>query len=444
MRGLCLLLTATLAWAQEPARTIAFTHVTVIDTAAGTSEPDMTVVVKGDRVVDAGRSTALKPPDKALIVDAKGKYLTPGLWDMHAHFVQRSVSIYLANGVTGVRDMADDIDQVRKLRDQVASGEVIGPRIYFCGPHVDGPSQRQSGNLIVKTPQEGRDAVDNLKKQGAEFIKVYTNLSREVYFAIAGEAKRQQLPFAGHVPISITAAEASDAGQKSIEHPQGILLGCAKEGADLRSTRGAIVTDYDPERANALFEKLAKNGTWYTPTFAVMRTSSYWNDPETRSKARIEYLPAALRDSWAKSPFTQLMNGIPPSAAEVQHQVFELSLQIAGRMHRAGVGILAGTDSGIPYVVQGFSLHDELYWLVKAGLSPMEALRSATLRPAEYFGITGSSGSIGKGKLADLVLLNADPLQDIANTRKIEAVMAAGHLLTRADLDRMLEKLRAE
>jgi imidazolonepropionase-like amidohydrolase len=176
----------------------------------------------------------------------------------------------------------------------------------------------------------------------------------------------------------------------------------------------------------------------------VLRTYAWWNDPETRANARIEYLPVAIRQFWVKSPFTRLMDSIPPAAAAAQHKTFDLELEIVGRMHRAGVGILAGTDSGIPYVVQGFSLHDELHWLVKAGLTPMEALRSATLRPAEYFGITGSAGAIARGKFADLVLLNADPLQDIANTRKIEAVMAAGHYLARADLDRMLQKLKAD
>ncbi len=449
---------ATLSWAQTP---VAFTHVTVVDVVGGSAEPDMTVVVAGERIAAVAKSADAAPPVDARIVDARGKYLIPGLWDMHAHGVPQSIALYLVNGVTGVRSMNDDLDRIKATRDRIAAGELTGPRIYFCGPFVDGPQRPRPGAISVSTAEEGRQAVVTLKKRGVDFIKVYNDLSRESYFAIADEAKRQHLPFAGHVPRSVTAAEASDAGQKSIEHLSQVVLGCSRDEARLReqslnrpqrvkTSEGTVLSgppipsdSYDPEKAKALFEKFAKNGTWHTPTFAALLVHSHWKDPRKLEDARLEYVPKALQEGWKNSPFSQLVSSIPASADPMLHKVFDLELQIANRMRQAGVGILAGTDSSIPYITQGFSLHRELEWLVKAGFSPLEALRSATLRPAEYFGITGSAGSIAKGKLADLVLLNADPLADISNAEKIEAVVAAGHYLSRATLDGMLAGLKA-
>jgi hypothetical protein len=248
------------------------------------------------------------------------------------------------------------------------------------------------------------------------------------------------MPVAGHVPQSISAEEASDAGQRTIEHLGRVLLSCSRDSSP-RSGQ-ALIDSYDETKANALFAKFVKNGTWHDPTLVVLRVHAFWTDPETVRNARTEYVPRKIRESWKQSPFTKLMESIPPSAVQGQRKVFEMHLQLVSRMHRAGVRILAGTDSSIPYVIQGFSLHDELQWLVKAGLSPLEALRSATIRPAEYFGIGDSAGSIATGRFADLVVLNADPLRDIANTRKIEAVVVAGHYLSRTDLDAMLNQLK--
>jgi imidazolonepropionase-like amidohydrolase len=396
------------------------------------------------------------------LVDGRGKYLIPGMWDMHAHNVPRTTVLYLANGVTGVRSTADDLDSIRKMRDRIAAGELSGPRIYFCGPHVDGPKGHARDALVVATPEEARAAVDDLRRRGVDFIKVYDELSRDAYFAIAEETKRLHISFAGHVPRRITAAEASDAGQKSIEHLSHVLLGCSREEAALmeqgltnprrvQTRQGLVlwpppvpVDTYDPEKAKVLFEKFARNGTWQTPTFTVLHLHAFWSDAETKGHARLEYVPAAVRRAWENSAFAQLVSSTPPADAAEGRKAFDLDLKIVGQMFHAGVGILPGCDTDIPYIVQGFSLHDELEWLVKAGLTPMEALQAATIRPAEYFGITGWLGAIAEGKVADLVLLNGDPVQDVVNTRKIESVMAGGHYLSRADLDRMLEKLKKE
>jgi imidazolonepropionase-like amidohydrolase len=267
---------------------------------------------------------------------------------------------------------------------------------------------------------------------------VYSGLSREVYFAIADEASKLGLPVAGHVPNSVSAAEASNAGQKSIEHLLGVFESCSsgvkatpptgleKFGTGLRQ---AAVT-YDSKRAAALFAKFVRNGTWFVPTLAVLRAAAFIGDPELTKDERVSLLPGILPQLWKSSP-----PGADASERLSERKAqFDRELRLVGDMHRAGVKILAGTDTPNPWVFPGTSLHDELALLVKAGLTPAESLRTATLRPAEFFGTSNRLGTVSVGKLADLVLLSADPLADITNTRRIEAVMVDGRLYDAKDL----------
>jgi hypothetical protein len=424
------------------AKVIAFTHAAVIDPATGTIEPGMTVVVSGDRIAEVAKTTALKLPAGTLIVDATGKYLIPGLWDMHAHGVsnKRTIELFLANGITGVRSMFDDFDAIKDLRNAIKSGTVVGPRIYASGPIVDGPKPVWPGSIAVATAEQGRKAVDNLKERGVDFIKIYSGLPREAYFAIADEANKQHIPFAGHIPDSVTAPEASEAGQKSVEHLYGVALACSRVAAErLRSFQEIAEQQvlegetYDPAKAKALFDKFIRNGTWQTPTLTMLRVNAYWSDPRITQDVRSKYIPETLRQSWTNAPSLYLLNSLPPGAGPTQRKAFDMELKLVGRMQRAGVRILAGTDTGNPYVMPGFALHDELQLLVKSGLTPLEALRAATIRPAEFFGITDAAGSIAKGKFADLVLLNADPFQNISNTQKIDSVVVGGHYINRDD-----------
>ncbi len=433
------------------AKMIAFTHAAVIDPVTGTTEPDMTIVVSGNRIAEVARATALKLPAGTQFVNATGKYAIPGLWDMHVRGASnnRAAELFIANGVTGVRSMFDDLDAIQELRIAIKSGAAVGPRIYASGPIVDGPKPVWPGSIAVATVEQGRKAVDNLKERGVDFIKIYSGLSRDAYLAIAEEAKKQHIPFAGHVPDSITAAEASDAGQKSMEHLYQIALACSRNETRLAAEPLRSFQDiaerqvlegetYDPEKAKILFDKFVKNDTWQTPTLTVLRVNAYWRDPLITQDPRLKYMPQWIRQSWMNSPLLYLLNSLPPPAQATQRKAFDMELELVRNMHRAGVRILAGTDTGNPYVMPGFSLHDELQLLVKSGLTPLEALQTATIRPAEYFHITGAAGTIAKGKFADFVLLNADPLEDIANTQKIDSVVAGGRYFTRGDLDKML------
>jgi len=306
----------------------------------------------------------------------------------------------------------------------------------------------------VGNAAEGRKAVLKVKEMGSDFIKVYSMLPRDAYFAIAGEAKRQNMVFAGHVPEFVSAGEASDSGQKSIEHLTGVLVACSAKEEELRKEnearlradgfRGDTMTleqsraldSFDAKQAAALFARFKRNGTWMCPTLSVLRAQAFIGDADFRNDLRLKYIQNFLRKQFWEDGF-----GFSSRTAEDNartRRVFQKQLEVVGMMKRAGVDFIAGTDTANPYVFPGFSLHDELALLVQAGFTPMEALQAATRDPARYLGRLDSVGTIEKGKIADLVLLDANPLAEIGNTRKINAVVVGGTLITRPELDKML------
>jgi imidazolonepropionase-like amidohydrolase len=385
---------------------------------------------------------------------------------MHAHIAatgragaQQLLALFLANGVTGVREMhAYFADMIFGLRKDIEAGKLSGPRIVAAGAMIDGPNPTAGGALVAADAEQGRAAVRSLKKRGADFIKVHSKLPREAYFAIADEAKKQGLPFAGHVPESVSGGEAADAGQKSIEHLTGLWISCStaeqtlrKETTDaLRSSPpGDLVPlirvwlkpldSYSEPKAQVLYQRFVKNHTWQTPTLVLARALSSLDDPHFTTDPRVKYMPAFVRSFWdLKSPQNQTlvkyMAGLKRS--------YKRSVEEVGKMHRAGVEILEGTDTPFPFCFPGFSVHDELTLLVEAGLTPMEALQSATRNPAHYLGRLADLGTVEKGKLADLVLLDADPLAEIKNTQHIAAVIVRGKLLRQDTLRKMLADLK--
>lgn len=438
-----LLLPVLLVARAEPDRTqvsIALTHVTVIDVTGGPIRRDTRVLINGDRITAIGANVAV-PPD-AKVIDATGKFLIPGLWDMHVHWYARDTfTLFTANGVTGVRQMFGNSDLLR-WRDQIAKGSLLGPRTVVASPIVDGPEPIWPNSISVSNEEEGRKAVRRVKQWGADFVKVYALLSRDAYFGIASEAKLQGIAFAGHAPYSVSPGEASDAGQKSIEHLTGIMIECSAKETELRDKlaktdspqtrfriRAMVLNTYDEKKAANLFARFVKNQTWQCPTLTVLRGGAY---PGNESDGRLRYIPRQLQERWSRR--VRHRTGDDKAAREVFHR----ELAIVGAMRKAGVPILAGTDTGNPFCFPGFSLHEELALLVIAGLTPLEALQSATLNPAKFLGLEKTLGTIEEGKLADLVLLNANPLDDIRNTQRINAVISNGRLFDRKALDKML------
>ncbi len=442
-----------------PAKSLAITGVTVIDATGAPAQPDITVVITGDRITAMGKSGEVGVPVGAQVVDGKGKYLIPGLWDMHVHTISPSfLPLYLANGVTGVRDMhAMDPDATFGLRKQVQEGKQPGPRVVVAGPLVDGPNPLVPGSLVAADAVEGREAVRKLKSMGADFVKVYTKLPRDAYLSIADEAKKQGLPFVGHLPESVSAAEASDLGQKSIEHLTGVELACSDREDELRREAVAVLAmdnqsamallgrigaraadSFSDTKARALYARFVRNGTWHVPTLTVLHSFISLDDPKFTADPRVKYMPPPLRSYW---PLIKLS----PETADDVSRAYKRVTGLVRAMHQAGVPFLAGTDTpGVPYVFPGFSLHDELALLVvDCGFTPLEALQAATRNPAQFLGREKDFGTVETGKLADLVLLDADPLADIHNTKKIAAVVANGRLLPRRELDLMLAEVEA-
>jgi len=470
---LTLLLFPSFLEAQSPSipstKPLILTHVTVIDVTGSPAKPDMSVVIRNHRIAAMGRTSAVVPPKDSEIVDATGKFLIPGLWDMHVHTGRRDIflPLYIANGVTGVRDMGGDIEdpsgelsslsgryvQLSLWSEAIENGSLLGPRLVIAGFLIDG--FKWPGNIAATNAEEGRQAVDVLKKTGVDFVKVKSFLSKDTFLAIAAEARRQHIVLAGHVPDAVRVAEASDAGQKSIEHLTGVALGCsaiertlmdekaqafaARDRARYASVEPRAAETFNATTAKALFSKFVTNGTWQVPTLVELRRNaigevgtggdSAQNDP------RWAYLPASLRDWWSKS-----RNARAPIGGQ---ELFASELSLTQKMHKSGVMFLAGTDTPNPSILPGFALHDELKLLVTAGFSPMEALQSATLNPARYLGREPDMGTIETGKLADLVLLDANPLDDISNTQKIRAVIVNGRYLNRDTLDAMLAGVQA-
>ena len=445
-----------------PKPPIVFHHVTVIDVTGAPSESDMTVIITGNLISAVGKTGKVRVPENAQVIDATGKFLIPGLWDMHVHLSETKTPfpLFIANGVLGVRHMGGNLKQVYEWREAVGRGKLLAPRIIACGLVVDGKTEEDTIGAV--TAAEGRQAVLLNKRQGADFIKVYDGVSRAAYFALVEEARRQRLPFAGHVPIAITSFEASDAGQRSIEHLGNILRSSSTPPADEIERRAdALVkpsgkdgdfshipariaertkielATYDRRKAERLFARFVKNQTWQVPTLEIKRALSYVDDGSFYDDPRMKYIPAAELEGW-KPENQMFLKFRTPEYIRVKRLLYEKEFDLVRQMHRAGVRFLLGTDIPAAYAYTGFTVHDELALFVQAGFTPLEALQTATYNPAIFLGLGKSLGTVEKGKVADLILLDADPLDDIRNTRKISAVIVNGRYLSKEKLEEML------
>ncbi|MCX6559545.1 MAG: amidohydrolase family protein [Candidatus Aminicenantes bacterium] len=442
--------------------TLVFTHVTIINTTGGPSQPDMTVFMTGSRITDIYSAGSVRPPKGVRVIDAEGKYLIPGLWDMHVHWYdERFLSLFIANGVTGVRQMFGFPIHL-DWRERAARGELLAPRQAIASAIVDGPGATWVNSIKVANETDARRAVQKIKSSGFDFVKVYAGLPRDAYFAIADESAKQGLIFAGHVPHSVSALEASEAGQKSIEHLSGVLEACSPIGGEitrgyienmagvnnrtgmdkaklrvLRNLYERLLATYDKERAAALFASFAKNGTWQCPTLTVNRSSAFAGDAEFGNDPRLKYMPRGIRSTWQPGNDPLRASRTAEDYA-VRKRRYQKEREMLAEMRRAGVRFLAGTDTGNPFCFPGFSLHDELTLMVEAGFTPMEALQAATLNAAIFLGRAESLGTVEKGKIADLVLLEANPLENIENTKRIAAVVLGGKLFEKPRLDTML------
>ncbi len=421
----------------------------VIDVVSGATRSDNTVIITGNRIVYAGPAAGASVPADARVLDGRGKFLIPGMWDMHVHgfvwaFSDFAGPLMLANGITGARDMGYFIDTTLRWKRDIAAGSESGPRLVV-GVRVDGPVGRAQFVSHVTSETDAVRAVDTLarKKDGsvrADFLSTDAFIPRAAFFGLAREARKLGIPFAGRVPFSVSIIEASDSGQRSIEQEDDLMRACTSREADFRaqladtsrrrtgddplqprSQARAILSSYDPERCRVVMETLVRNHTWVTPTLVAYQPYAHSFDSATRHPEWSKYVPRIVERGWQRKVLA-----VPsPDPLTVQTS---FSFERTGALNRAGVGLLAGSDAPRAFIYPGFSLHEELALLVRSGLTPIEALRTATYNAASYLGWLDSLGTIGEGKIADLVLLDADPLKDIRNTTRISAVIANGRV----------------
>jgi imidazolonepropionase-like amidohydrolase len=414
----------------------AFSHVTVIDMNSSKPKTDYTVIVQDEKISIVGKTGKIKIPSGIKIIDATGKYLIPGLWDMHIHCFnyengKSNLPGLIAFGITGVRDMGTPLSDILRLRKETSEGKILSPRMYITGPLLETSLTGELANnkllMSAGTKQEVEQAISVLKNAKVDFIKIDNSIPREAYFLIASETKKQNISFIGHLPYTISALEASIAHQKSIEHlggggADGILCSCSYKETQLNdsiskwtknpfeldnivfyksSFTKLILDTYDTTKAKKLFYLFVKNKTWQTPTLVVLDSTWKWNSDR--------------------------LNEIDKQyGIKIRQKQFEL----VKMMQQIGVGLLAGTD--LP--IDNPKLLDELEKLVLSGLTPYQALQTATINPAKFLNIENISGTIENGKFADLVLLDANPLENISNIRKIKAVVVNGKLFTDLEL----------
>jgi imidazolonepropionase-like amidohydrolase len=457
----CLLLTPLSTAQNKPAPApIVIAHATVINPSTSSVQANRTVVITGDHITSVSDAAKFQSPKNARVIDAAGQYLIPGLWDMHVHSAFGDwfpggrdiiLPLFIANGVTGVRDMGGDAPVLFEWRKQITDGKIVGPRMVISGPMLDGylpnGKLRFPSSVAITTPGSAVAAVDSLKTQGVDFIKVQSVISHDAYLAAAAEAHNQGLPIVGHVPDKVRIKEVVEAGQKSIEHLMGIFEGCSTEEDKFIKGEGSLkllLTTQNEQRCTSLTKLLAQNQIWQVPTLAWQRGGTFLDQRDLKHQPLDKYVPAYWRDvTWRR--FTdEMMPDLLRDPLAMRQEYFTRNLQMVGALHHAGVPFMAGTDTapGV-YIMPGFSLHDELANFVEAGFTPMESLQTATSNPAKFLEMEANFGSVEPGKVADLVLLRANPLEDIRNTQKINVVIAQGRLFDRAALDQILMKVEA-
>jgi imidazolonepropionase-like amidohydrolase len=454
-----LLCCATQSTSREMGEIVAFVGVNVVPMDSERVEMNQTVIVREGRIAKLGPSPRIEIPENAFVIDGAGKYLMPGLADMHVHLAgefPEMLSLYLANGVTTVRNMWGSPD-ILKWRQRIEEGSLLGPRIYTTGPVIDGDPPCRVGMTVITRPEEVEAEVAAEKAAGYDAIKVYSNLSPEVYEAVLSSASRHQMPVYGHTPTRVGLANPLDRGQKSFEHMNDFLYALlpdhSPERAEVveafadcahfspRKTFGQPFMHANPDRIEPLAARVAKTGAWICPTVVVTQkmASSADEFTELEKKPSMRYVPPAVKYGWWAKMVGVLTSdqGDPAGMKEGVH----IMLKAVNALHESGAHLLIGTDTFNPFVLPGFSTHEELENFVTAGLSPFDAIAAATRDAAEFIEAAPEFGTVQIGKGADLILGEGNPLQDVKNVSHLKGVMVRGRWFAEDDLRVMLDNI---
>lgn len=426
-----------------PLPTIAVTHVGVIDSEHGRFVPDQTVLIRDGRITAVGPAADVMIPAGADVVDGKNRFLTPGFADMHVHlYTEGDAFTYVANGVTTVRNMAGDTSHLA-LRARIASGQLVGPRIITAGPVVEGAPLSHPDNVRLESPAAVRPELTRQRAAGYDFVKVYNRLARPVYDSLVAVAGELGLPVAGHVPFAVGLDGALTARQASIEHFRGYIQALLPRSATPPSDASfrdwsVAWTQIDDGRIASLVAQTVAAGVWNVPTFAftVHELSPAAAHAQLLARTHVRHLSlAGLPTNRATTSYLRAFTEADYVAA--QHGL-EAQFRLAMALDAAGAKLLVGTDSWLA----GYAFVDELELLVRAGLTPARVIRMATLDAARFLGEDAEWGKVVAGQRANLVLLDADPLVDIRNARRVRAVVLNGRLLDHEYHARSIAALR--
>jgi len=453
--------------------TTAITNVAVVDVESGVVHPNQTIVIRNERILAVEPAGKAKPDKETFLIDGTGKYAIPGLWDMHVHLPNDTPPVdwdldeqdgqpstyepaWVAFGVTGLREMSGG-EWSLKMRDRVVSGDIDGPHLVIGSPILDGPYPIFPGNGVtaIANPEQARAAVKSLHEAGFDFLKPYNFLSPESYQAITDTAEQLGMEVAGELPLSVSAWDAAAMGQRSIEHMTGIETACSSMEEELREdyslgvaaiaenpqlnnqvqlwnrSEWEPVASFDAEKCQSLYQYLVEHDVWVTPTLVIQRMISYPDITEVKDNPFLKYITKYDADVQGAIEMYDPERRLRPT--------YDHRFGAVADMQKAGVGILAGSDGQ-----GGFWLHDELQIFVDAGMTPLEALQTATINPAKYLGRENELGTVSPSRFADIVLLNSNPLDDIGNTVKIDTVILKGRVYDRRTLDRMLLQVEAD
>lgn len=424
---------------------VAFVGVHVVPMDREALLENHTVVVSGGRIQRIGPAGRVPVPDGALRIDARGKYLMPGLAEMHAHIPPTDVTdeqveplflLYISNGITTIRGMLGHPSHLA-LRDRIARGELPGPRIYTSGPSLNGNS--------IPSPDSARAAVRHQKAMGYDFLKLHPGLTRASFDAIAAEARRLGIPFAGHVSAAVGVRRALEARQATIDHLDGYVEALVPEGAASGPSQFFgfnLMAHVDLSRIPDLARATRDAGVWNVPTMSLFLDFASDEAPEAlAARQETRYLPRPQVENWVNA--VRNLRSNEAYSAESARRFLETRSAILAALHHAGARLLLGSDAPQVFNVPGFSIHQELQALVDAGLTPYEALASGTRNVALFFGAEREFGTVQEGKAADLILLDANPLADVRNVQRRAGVVVRGRWLPEEELRRRLAALAA-
>jgi hypothetical protein len=451
---------------------VLISNVNIVNVDNGQIVPNQNILLDGNKIVDIrGIEDKVGYATKS-VIEADNKYIIPGLWDMHAHpddpevwrmnpkeeEKDRLLPLFVVNGVTGIRDMGGDIELVKRWRDKYEMGQLMAPKIFAGGPLLDGPNPMWDGSVGIDGPDKVQAVVDSLIKQGVDFLKVYSLLPRETYLELSNYANEINFPFVGHVPFTVPPSEAALTGMKSQEHLLEILKECSDKPteefmAELRMLDDRIersnrlndfrLNTFSEVKADSLYNIFKNHDIWHCPTLSMWYKNAWYESELPKDKELVSLLPPYLRAYWTPEHNDHLQYRDNQGFIETKKRLYKLYLKMVEGMHQKGIKLLAGTDMGAnPLCHPGVGLHNELEAFVDAGLTPAEALQTATINPAVFFEIENEYGTVSVGKVADLVILNENPLNDINAVRQINYVVREGKILDQSKILEIKENLK--